>query len=223
MRSILFLLISLIKFISAEGYYCPYTELQYDGTNDIIYDYYSLQGNVYIRLNEIGRTTRTEYCREKGDLSIHTDAGETKCNDSSSVCIYSNSMCTVDTTKQPDCLELCKTILNGGGLNCLGSACPNNNGDRSVIYAICDTNTNPDTTKIHPPDMTTIPTLDTTTIPTPNQNCSWLGHCLNASCVTDNDCSDNLVCNTNVCTTENNTVNLKVSKCLYSRSRRTAD
>lgn len=38
------------------------------------------------------------------------------------------------------------------------------------------------------------------TDPTPTPpTCSWAGHCLGASCSTDNDCSDALVCKSGKC------------------------
>ncbi|KAJ5523646.1 hypothetical protein N7513_013190 [Penicillium frequentans] len=39
----------------------------------------------------------------------------------------------------------------------------------------------------------------TTTGSAPATTCSWSGHCLGASCSTENDCSDNLVCTSGKC------------------------
>lgn len=46
----------------------------------------------------------------------------------------------------------------------------------------------------------TDPTTTPTSTPTPTPpTCSWAGHCLGASCSTDNDCSDALVCKSGKC------------------------
>ncbi|KAJ5752206.1 hypothetical protein N7520_009123 [Penicillium odoratum] len=39
----------------------------------------------------------------------------------------------------------------------------------------------------------------TTTSSSPTTTCSWSGHCVGASCSTENDCSDNLVCKDGKC------------------------
>lgn len=173
-----------IGSVYAEGYYCPYTSLGFDGTNDLLYDYYQQEGNNWVRLGETGWQTRESYCSAKGDLSIHADAGQVKCEDSQGTCRWTGSSCEADPSKQPDCFDLCQTILNGGGLSCLGSGCPEG-GDRSVVYAICDGI--PADTEETPADTEETPT-DT------EEECSWVGHCKGDVCVDYNDCDGELIC-----------------------------
>lgn len=127
----------LIAFTKAEGYYCPYESLGFDGRNDLLYDYYEGKGDYWIRMGRTGWETRESYCRAKGDLSLHSDAGEGKCVDSQGTCIWSGSSCDVNPSKAPDCFELCKRVSEGGGLSCLGN-CPDGRSDRSQLYSICN-------------------------------------------------------------------------------------
>ena len=192
MLNTILLAILSIPLAYAEGYYCPYTDLGYDGTNDLLYDYYQQEGDIWVRMGETGRQTRDSYCSAKGDLSIHSDAGQVKCEDSQGTCRWTGSSCEADSSKQPDCFELCQTILNGGGLSCLGSSCPGG-GDRRVIYAICDgTDTTADTTV---------------------DGCSWAGHCTGDVCVDYNDCDGLLVCNNGVCGINNGDIPMNSIDC----------
>jgi chitosanase len=50
-----------------------------------------------------------------------------------------------------------------------------------------------------PPTKTTTLVTSTTTKPTSTATCSWAGHCLGASCSSDDDCSDDLVCKSGSC------------------------
>lgn len=127
---------TIIAFVKAEGYYCPYESLGFDGRNDLLYDYYEGKGDHWVRMGRTGWETRESYCRAKGDLSLHSDAGEGKCVDSQGTCIWSGSSCDVNPSKTPDCYELCKRVNEGGGLSCLGN-CPGGRSDRSQLYSIC--------------------------------------------------------------------------------------
>lgn len=127
---------AVIAFVKAEGYYCPYESLGFDGRNDLLYDYYESNGDRWVRMGRTGWETRESYCRAKGDLSLHADAGRDKCIDSQGTCRWSGSSCEVDPSKNPDCYELCKRVSEGGGLQCLGN-CPGGNSDRSQLYSIC--------------------------------------------------------------------------------------
>lgn len=137
MRSITVLFAIMSTLVLAEGYYCPYSSLGYDGNNDLLYDYYqsSNNGMYWVRMGQTGWETRQSYCNAKGDTSIHFDAGQAKCEDSQGTCMWDGS-CIVNTSKQPDCFELCQTVVNGGGLPCLGN-CPNGNVSREQLYDIC--------------------------------------------------------------------------------------
>jgi hypothetical protein len=132
---------AVIAFVKAEGYYCPYESLGFDGKNDLLYDYYEGNGDRWVRMGRTGWETRESYCRAKGDLSLHSDAGEGKCVDSQGTCIWSGSSCDINQSKTPDCYELCKRVSEGGGLNCLGN-CPGGRSDRSQLYSICNGQTN---------------------------------------------------------------------------------
>ena len=139
----------LIAFVKAEGYYCPYDSLGFDGRNDLLYDYYEGNGDYWIRMGRTGWETRESYCRAKGNLSLHSDAGEAKCQDSQGTCMWSGSSCDINPSKQPDCYDLCKAVKDGQGLQCLGN-CPTGNSDRTQFYSICNgkqnnTNTNTNT------------------------------------------------------------------------------
>ena len=163
LKSIILSSLLSVSIVSAEGYYCPYSDLGYDGTNDLLYDYYEGHGDYWTRMGTTGWETRLAYCNAKGDLSIHSDAGQAKCEDSQGTCYWTGSSCEPDNNKQPDCYALCQTIKNGGGLECLGN-CPGGNKDRSQIYAICDGTPTPTTTDTTTTD-TTPTTTDTTTTP----------------------------------------------------------
>lgn len=129
--------ISFISLIRAEGYVCPYEELGFGGRNDLLYDYYTQRDNYWVRLNETGWITRSNYCSDKGDTIKHLDAGETKCNDSQFTCYWSSGSCLVNSTRIPDCIELCKTVLENKGLSCLGE-CPGGYKSRNELYSICE-------------------------------------------------------------------------------------
>ncbi|NBO99442.1 MAG: hypothetical protein EBU90_04845 [Proteobacteria bacterium] len=140
MKYLCLLLLFIIK-VTAEGYYCPYSSLGYDGKNDLLYDYYQNQGNVWIRIGRTGWETRTQYCRAKGDFSLHSDASQAKCQDSQGTCQWNGNSCEVNPNKKPDCFQLCQTVLSGGGLSCLGNDCPGGPSNRETLYAICQDKT----------------------------------------------------------------------------------
>ena len=126
----------MFDYSSAEGYLCPYKSIGYDGKNSLIYDYYDMSedGSHYIRKGETGWQNVNEYCRQKGDLSIHPDAGENKCNDSHGLCNWNSSECEVVKSRKPDCLNLCKAVLAGKGPQCLGNC---NGGQQSNnLYSV---------------------------------------------------------------------------------------
>jgi hypothetical protein len=202
----------LSEFVLSEGYYCPYPELGAVGDKNLLYDYYTQQGTTYVRLGQIGWETRSEYCSAKGDLSIHPDAGQAKCEDSQGTCFWTGSSCIADDTKAPDCLALCQAISGGGGLACLGADCPGGPSDRSQIYAICDNQPitpNPTTDPNAPVDPS-IPTPDPNAPVDPNSpvnsSCTWLDHCLGATCTNENDCDGELVCSSGICASDNSNV-----------------
>lgn len=132
----LFLFSLTAPIVQAEGYYCPYTELGATENNDLVYDYYNSSdgGLTWLRLGETGFIGRSQYCAEKGDESIHFDAGEEKCTDSVGLCFWDGSSCQVNQDRVPDCFALCEAVLNGEGLPCLGGSC----GSRDTIYEICE-------------------------------------------------------------------------------------
>ena len=73
----MFVLIFLIHYVLAEGYYCPYIDLGSTSESQLLYDYYNdNDGTYWTRKGETGWMTVTEYCKNKGDLSLHSDAGE---------------------------------------------------------------------------------------------------------------------------------------------------
>lgn len=132
----MFVFVSQVK---AEGYYCPYNDLGASGENVLLYDYYngdSSQG-YWERINQTGWQTVGEYCRLKGDVSVHSDAGEWKCNDSHLLCEWdsSTSNCRVNNNRLPDCRELCQAVLQNEGPQCLGN-CPNGQFS-NTLYSIC--------------------------------------------------------------------------------------
>lgn len=131
------LISAFIAFVHGEGYYCPYDSLGYDGKNDLLYDYYEGNGDYWVRMGRTGWETRESYCRAKGDLSLHNDAGEAKCIDSQGTCRWNGNSCEVNPLKEPDCFELCKAVHDGKGLSCLGN-CPNGSSSRDELYSICN-------------------------------------------------------------------------------------
>ena len=128
---------AFIALVKGEGYYCPYESLGFDGRNDLLYDYYEGRGDSWIRMGRTGWETRESYCRAKGNLNLHSDAGEAKCIDSQGTCRWSGNSCEVDPTKTPDCFELCKAVSDGKGLQCLGN-CPGGSSSREELYSICN-------------------------------------------------------------------------------------
>jgi hypothetical protein len=133
----IFTLINLITFIKAEGYYCPYEELGANGNNKLLYDYYNLNqassGTYWTRTGQTGWQTVESYCFAKGDTSIHSDAGEWKCNDSKGLCNWDGSSCKVISTRDPDCIEMCRAVLNGEAPDCLGN-CPDGHSGGNYLY-----------------------------------------------------------------------------------------
>lgn len=124
----LFLFSIAIPFVKAEGYLCPYTDLGWlEDEATVIFDKYAVNDDesVWIRLGEVGRISHETFCVEKT---------EEKCNDSVGMCFWDGEDCQVNSFRQPDCFELCETVLNRGGLPCLGATC----GSRETLYSICD-------------------------------------------------------------------------------------
>jgi hypothetical protein len=148
-----FMFIALAK---SEGYYCPYESLGYDGTNDLLYDYYDSRGDYWIRIGNTGWETRESYCKAKGDITKHFDAGQGKCEDSQGTCIWDGISCDVNVNKQPDCFELCRKVANNEGLSCLGN-CPNGYSSREKLYQVCSETPTPT-----PTNRTTINNSTTT-------------------------------------------------------------
>ena len=100
----------------------------------------------------------------------------------------------MNQNKQADCYNLCKTIVNGGGLPCLGN-CPGGNVDRSQIYSICQSNTQSTFVVF----TLTLTETFTECSPTLNTSCEWDGHCAGSICTNHDDCSDILTCNSGIC------------------------
>ncbi len=171
----------IIGSVAAEGYYCPYTDLGASVENNLLYDYYTgdLSQGYWERIGEVGWQSIGEYCRLKGDGSVHSDAGEWKCNDSRMMCIWDGSRCNVNQNRLPDCKELCQAAIDNRGPDCLGN-CPE--GRRTnTLYDICQprtttvpattptttvTNTVPTTTVTNTVPTTTLTTTVTNTVPT---------------------------------------------------------
>jgi len=139
----------LVSIVLAEGYWCPYPDIGYDGVNDVVYDYYDTNdgGATWLRLGEVGWVPLVSYCEAKGNPELHFDAGEAKCIDSVGKCSWDGSACVPNPSAVPDCVELCQAILNNEGLPCLGEGC----GSREEIYAICD-NVSPPQPPVEPTD-----------------------------------------------------------------------
>ncbi len=127
----------LILQVKAEGYLCPYREMGYDGKNSLLYDYYdtSSSGTYWTKKGETGWQSVEEYCKQKGDLFLHEDAGEWKCNDSHGLCKWTGTSCSSVTSRKPDCKRLCNAILKNQGVNCLGD-CPNGH-QTNTLYTVC--------------------------------------------------------------------------------------
>lgn len=129
-----------VRYVNAEGYYCPYEDLGATSQNQMLYDYYERVGNYWTRMSETGWTSVSSYCAEKGDYTIHWDAGEWKCNDSKGVCMWDGMSCNVVSSRAPDCKELCKAILRNEGPDCLGD-CPDGKQSNELYEKYCE---NPD-------------------------------------------------------------------------------
>jgi hypothetical protein len=134
-------LLFLIHYVLAEGYYCPYTDLGSTTESQLLYDYYNdNDGTYWTRNGETGWMTVTEYCKNKGDLSLHSDAGEWKCNDSHLLCIWNGNNCQVNDKRHPDCKELCQAVLDNKGPQCLGN-CPNGQNSNNLYSEYCEPKT----------------------------------------------------------------------------------
>jgi hypothetical protein len=143
MNPIAFFLLAttLLISVNAEGYICPYKSLGFDGTNTLLYDYYNdMDGSYWTRKGETGWESVSEYCRQKGDLSIHVDAGEWKCNDSKNICKWDGSGCSVNNNRKADCRALCQAIIDGKGPACLGN-CPDGHTSNDLYKKYCPTTT----------------------------------------------------------------------------------
>jgi hypothetical protein len=159
--------IFLIGMIKAEGYFCPYTDLGATSANQLLYDYYngnSFQG-YWTRTGETGWQSVSEYCRLKGDTSVHADAGEWKCNDSRLTCIWNGSSCNVNPNRLPDCRELCQAVLNNEGPQCLGN-CPGGQSGGESLYG------NPIYDKYCPPTTSMSSPTATTSMSSPTATTS---------------------------------------------------
>jgi hypothetical protein len=157
----------LISMVKAEGYYCPYTDLGATSANQLLYDYYngdSFQG-YWTRTGETGWQSISEYCRLKGDTSVHADAGEWKCNDSYQLCSWTGTSCVANQSRQPDCKELCQAILNDEGPDCLGN-CPGGQSEDNLHMKYCGWSIPKSPGDSFQSTTTSIPTSMSTSIPT---------------------------------------------------------
>jgi hypothetical protein len=137
MMSIL-LVLFFASIVKSEGYYCPYEDLGATSENQLLYDYYyDNDGTFWTRKGETGWMTVETYCSNKGDTSLHSDAGEWKCNDSHLLCIWDGSSCKVNTNRVPDCKELCQAVLNNGGPECLGN-CAGGRSSNTLYSKYCE-------------------------------------------------------------------------------------
>lgn len=127
----------LIVIVKSEGYYCPYTDLGANGSNDLLYDYYESNTGYWTRMGQTGWQTLESYCEAKGDLSQHSDAGEWKCNDSFQMCTWNGNSCVANRSRRPDCKELCQAILDNKGPECLGGNCPNGGSEDNMHMEYC--------------------------------------------------------------------------------------
>ena len=145
----MFVLIFLIHYVLAEGYYCPYIDLGSTSESQLLYDYYNdNDGTYWTRKGETGWMTVTEYCKNKGDLSLHSDAGEWKCNDSHLLCIWDGNNCQVNNKRHPDCKELCQAVIDNKGPQCLGN-CPDGRNSNNLYSQYCEPKTNKNKNKKH--------------------------------------------------------------------------
>ena len=134
----MYTVILLINFVMSEGYYCPYSDLGATDTLQLMYDYYESHDNTYwTRMGETGWMSIVDYCKNKGDLSLHSDAGEWKCNDSHLLCFWDGNSCQVNQSRNPDCKELCQSVLNNNGPECLGN-CPNGPTSNYLYSTYCE-------------------------------------------------------------------------------------
>ena len=128
----------LCGVVYGEGYYCPYNDLGSTPANELLYDYYfDNDGTYWTRKGETGWMTVTEYCRNKGDTALHSDAGEWKCNDSHLLCIWNGSSCIVNENRNPDCRDLCSAIINNMGPQCLGN-CAGGRSSNTLYSQYCE-------------------------------------------------------------------------------------
>lgn len=124
--------------VKSEGYYCPYNELGATTDNQLLYDYYSdNDGTFWTRLNQTGWMKIKDYCANKADTLLHSDAGEWKCNDSHLLCVWNGSSCKVNKARLPDCKELCQAVLNNNGPECLGN-CPAGQSSNTLYSQFCE-------------------------------------------------------------------------------------
>lgn len=138
MLDIILLLTVFCSSVYCEGYYCPYNDLGSTSGNELLYDYYfDNDGTYWTRKGETGWMTVTEYCRNKGDTSLHSDAGEWKCNDSHLLCIWDGNTCNVNQNRNPDCKELCSAIINNMGPQCLGN-CAGGRSSNTLYSQFCE-------------------------------------------------------------------------------------
>lgn len=160
-KKIIAVLLINLTSVLAEGYICPYPELGANGDNILLYDYYDTRDGYWTRNGETGWQTLQSYCSAKGDLSIHSDAGEWKCNDSYGMCNWTGSSCIVTSGREPDCKEMCQAVLNNEGPDCLGN-CPGGRQSNFLYdrYANCDAPTSTTTTR---PTSTTTRSTSTST------------------------------------------------------------
>lgn len=137
----------MLKTVVSEGYYCPYSDLGSTETNQLIYDYYDAHGGLYwTRTGETGWMSIIDYCKNKGDSSLHSDAGEWKCNDSHLLCFWDGNSCQVNQSRNPDCKELCQAVLNNQGPECLGN-CPNGSSSNTLYSTYCEPSLNNSTSE----------------------------------------------------------------------------
>lgn len=166
-KIITILLINLAKIshVLSEGYICPYPELGANGDNILLYDYYDTNDGYWTRNGQTGWQSLQSYCYAKGDLSIHSDAGEWKCNDSYGMCNWTGSTCVVTSGRKPDCKEMCQAVLNNEGPDCLGN-CPGGRQSNFLYdrYANCDASSA--STSIVPTTAPTRTVISSTTAPT---------------------------------------------------------
>jgi hypothetical protein len=163
-----------ITFVKSEGYICNFDSLaSYGQTSEktLMYSYYDMVGNTYIKRNEYGFESQVDYCTQKGDATLHPNEDlQVKCNDSRNICNWENNSCVSTGTSQCTSLALCQAVLNGDEAACLGQDCVNdpNGGSNDFLYAqFCNSNENAPTSTDTPTDTSTeIPTETSTDTPT---------------------------------------------------------